>query len=205
MSTTREFWEKVYGERKPDEVSWFQVDPTRSLALLQAAGLAKDAAFIDVGGGASVLVDRLLSLGYTDLSVLDISAKALDYAKERLDEKAPSIHWIEADATAFAPPKAYDLWHDRAVFHFLTAPEDRAKYLGALRKGLRIGGTLVLAAFAADGPEKCSGLPVCRYGQEAIVAELGRGFELVGSAQETHRTPWDTEQRFNYFRFMRLS
>ena len=200
MSQNKDHWEKVYNDRKPDEVSWFQDDPTQSLAMVERAGLPKGARIIDVGGGASSLVDRLLALGYSDLSVLDISGKALAYAKERLGASSANIKWLEVDITRFTPTEVYDLWHDRAVFHFLTDPADRARYLEGLKRGLRPGGTLVLASFAPDGPEKCSGLAVCRYGREDILAALGPEFELLEVEAETHKTPWDTEQRFNYFR-----
>jgi len=203
MSQTKEHWEKVYTERKPDEVSWFQEVPTLSLALIEQAGIPKDAAILDMGAGASRLVDRLLAKGYSRVSVLDISGQALSYAKERLGATATKVRWIEADATEFTPPEIYDLWHDRAVFHFLTAEVDRERYLHSLRNGLRVGGTLILAAFAPDGPEKCSGLNVCRYDAASAQAVLGTEFELLQEADEAHRTPWDKEQRFKYLVFRR--
>lgn len=205
MSSSREHWEKVYTDRKPDEVSWFQEDPKKSLEMIEHAAIPKDGRIIDVGGGASKLADRLLDLDYGAVSVLDISAKALSYSQVRLGDRASEVQWIVSDATDFSATKPYDLWHDRAVFHFLTDPSDRAKYLAGLKTGLRAGGTLILAAFATDGPEKCSGLPVCRYGKAEVAAALGPEFELMETDAETHRTPWDTEQRFNYFRFRKTS
>lgn len=199
----KQHWDKVYAERKPDEVSWYQAEPTLSLELIQGLKLPADAPVIDVGGGASVLVDRLLAAGHTDLSVLDISGRALAYTKERLGAAAEAVTWLEADATAFAPPKAYALWHDRAVFHFLTAESDRAAYVARLHQGLQPGGHLILASFAPDGPEKCSGLPVCRYDAASLQATLGPGFKLLAERDEAHKTPWDTEQRFRYFTFKR--
>ncbi len=199
----KEHWDKVYAERKPDEVSWYQAEPTVSLELIQGLGLSQDAAIIDVGGGASVLVDRLLALGYGDLSVLDISNKALDYSRQRLGAAASKVTWLVADVTAFSPSKVFDLWHDRAVFHFLTDAKDREAYVLRLRQGLRAGGHLILASFAPDGPEKCSGLPVCRYDANTLQAALGPGFKLLTQRDETHTTPWDTQQRFSYFVFER--
>jgi SAM-dependent methyltransferase len=199
----KEHWEGVYTRRKPDELSWFQEEPSVSLGLIEAAAPRRRAVIIDVGGGASRLVDGLLALGYVDLTVLDISAQALAYARERLLQRAESVRWIEADATTFVPDRRYDLWHDRAVFHFLAEAGARQAYLGALRQGLKVGGSLVLAAFAPDGPESCSGLPVLRFGRDEIAAELGTDFEWVSQVAETHRTPWGTAQPFNYFRFLK--
>jgi SAM-dependent methyltransferase len=203
MSGRKEHWEKIYGERKPDEVSWFQSEPVKSLELIRHSGASREAAIIDVGGRASVLVDRLLELGYKDLSVLDISAAALAYAKKRLDEKARLVHWFEADITKFETGRLFDVWHDRAVFHFLTDALDRAKYVALLREAIRPGGHLILVAFAPDGPEKCSGLTVCGYDAELITAELGPEFQLMREDAEDHRTPWDKEQKFRYFLFER--
>jgi SAM-dependent methyltransferase len=205
MPSSREHWEKVYMERKPDEVSWFQQNPEKSLALITNAQLSLSARIIDVGGGASRLVDRLAEIGYKDLSVLDISEKALEYAKVRHGDKEPKIEWIQADATTFQTSRTFDVWHDRAVFHFLTDPAERFRYRLGLKRALRAGGNLIIATFAPDGPEKCSGLSVCRYGKDNIVAELGSDFELLETAEETHRTPWDTTQHFNYFRFRKMN
>jgi trans-aconitate methyltransferase len=194
-------WEAIYAARRPDEVSWFQSFPALSLELIHASKVGKSEAMIDVGGGASRLVDTLLEDGYQDLSVLDISAGALAHSKDRLGKRAADVTWIESDITRFTPARSYAIWHDRAVFHFLREFEDRRSYLMALEKGLRPGGTLILAAFAPDGPEKCSNLPVCRYDATGIQAELGRGFVLQGTQDEVHPTPRGTTQHFNYFIF----
>ena len=203
MTENKRHWENIYAERKPDEVSWFQAEPTQSLALIRQAGVNSDSAIIDVGGGASVLVDRLLELGLKNISVLDIAASALNYAKERLGPRSNQVHWIEADVTEFVAPQQYDLWHDRAVFHFLTEATDRVKYLALVRAGIRPGGAMIIACFAPDGPEKCSGLTVYRYDAELISEQFGKDFDLVSEVTELHRTPWDKEQKFRYFLFKR--
>ncbi len=204
MVERKAHWEEVYADRKPDEVSWFQTHPAKSLELVGLAGLSKDGAFIDVGGGASVLVDKLLEAGFKNLSVLDISANALAYAKERLGAKAGQVHWFEADILQFTPSQPFDLWHDRAVFHFLTDPDDRKKYVALMKRWVKVGGHVILAPFAADGPLKCSGLEVCRYDAASIKAELGADFELMRQDSEAHLTPWEKEQKFAYFLFRRV-
>lgn len=196
-------WEGIYAARKPDEVSWFQAYPALSVELIQASGLGPQASILDVGGGASRLVDTLLDEGYQDVSVLDVSAGALAHSRARLGSRAKKISWIEADITRFFPARSYELWHDRAVFHFLREAEDRRSYVRALEQGLRPGGILLLAAFAPDGPEKCSNLPVCRYDAAGIQAELGPGFVLQSTRDEVHPTPRGTTQHFNYFVFQR--
>ncbi len=204
MADKKSHWEGVYADRGPDEVSWFQADPAKSLEFIRLAGLPKGGAFIDVGGGASVLVDRLQEAGFEDLSVLDISAKSLSYSKERLSAGAGRVHWFEADVLSFAPDREFALWHDRAVFHFLTEPGERARYTALMGRAVKIGGHAILATFAPDGPAKCSGLEVRRYDAALMKAELGPGFELVRQDAETHVTPWDQEQRFAYFLFRRV-
>lgn len=199
----REHWNRVYQTRAPESVSWYQRRPDVSLELIAASGIAKDAGIIDVGGGASVLVDHLLDLGYTNLAVLDVSGAALNVSRSRLAARAASVEWLEADVTTFEPPHRYALWHDRAAFHFLTSAADRASYIATLRKTLRPGGTVVIATFAPDGPPKCSGLDVVRFDEQSIVAELGAKFELREVRRETHVTPGGAEQRFSYFRFER--
>jgi trans-aconitate methyltransferase len=205
MFQRKSHWEKIYGERKPDEVSWFQAEPKKSLEFISLSGASKDTPIIDVGGGASILVDRLLAQGYSDLTVLDISAAALAYDRERLGSEAAKIKWIESDIIDFKPERKYGLWHDRAVFHFLTDKADRERYGKLLHQALAIGGHLVLASFAPDGPEKCSGLAVCRYDASNISEELGPDFTLIREESESHRTPWDKEQKFRYFLLQRLS
>lgn len=198
-----EHWNHVYQTNPPDDVSWFQTRPATSLRLIEACGVGKDGGIIDVGGGASVLVDFLLDAGYSQLAVLDISAAALDHAKRRLGTRAGVVDWIAVDVTQFTPPRHFALWHDRAVFHFLTEKSDRQKYVETMKRTLPPKGHAVIATFASDGPEKCSGLSVCRYDAPTISAELGAEFQLVEQVNETHVTPWSTEQRFSYFRFAR--
>lgn len=198
-----EHWNHVYQANPPDDVSWFQTRPATSLRLIEACGVGKADGIIDVGGGASVLVDFLLDAGYSKLAVLDISAAALDHAKARLGARAGAVDWFAADVTTFTSPRQFGLWHDRAVFHFLTDNADRQRYVATMKRTLKPDGHAVIATFAIDGPEKCSGLSVCRYDAPAISAELGAEFQLVEQMNETHVTPWQTEQRFSYFRFAR--
>ena len=199
----RDHWNDIYRTKAPDNVSWYQRRPELSLALIAASGIGKDAGVIDIGGGTSVLVDHLLDLGYTNLAVLDWSGAALSISRSRLGARATAIEWFEANVTSFDPPHRYGLWHDRAVFHFLTDAGDRAAYVATLRKTLQPNGTIIIATFAPEGPPKCSGLDVVRYDEQSIAAELGDEFELHEVRRETHVTPWPTEQRFNYFRFQR--
>jgi trans-aconitate methyltransferase len=178
----------------------YQRRPDISLALIAASAVSKDAGVIDVGCGASLLVDFLLDDGYTNLAVLDISAAALNHSRSRLGARAGNVEWFEADVTSFDPPHRFGLWHDRAVFHFLMAADDRRGYLATLQRTLKPGGTVVISTFALDGPAKCSGLDVLRYDEPAMLAELGAKFELQEVRRETHITPWQSEQRFIYFR-----
>jgi len=201
MTGSKEHWEQVYAGKRPDEVSWYQARPGISLELIALSGTPKEGNIIDVGGGASSLADYLLDAGFTGLTVLDISGKAIEYARDRLGDRACLVYWIEADITKIRLDKPVDLWHDRAVFHFLTEKPDRDKYVDSLRKTLKPAGHLILASFAPDGPEKCSGLPVCRYDAALIKAALGADFELIREVPETHITPWDAGQNFRYFLF----
>ncbi|MDZ4405342.1 class I SAM-dependent methyltransferase [Prosthecobacter sp.] len=198
-----EHWNTVYTTKAPDDVSWHQVRPEVSLGLIERTGISKDAGIIDVGGGASTLVDHLLEAGYSRLAVLDISHAALEHSRTRLREKAALVEWLVADVTEFVPPHSFALWHDRAVFHFLTDAADRRKYVEALRRTMPPGGQVIIAAFALHGPEKCSGLEVCRHDAASVCVELGAEFELLEQAEETHHTPWETEQAFGYYRFRR--
>lgn len=203
MADKKLHWEKVYNDKSPWEVSWYQKEPELSLRLIRSAGLAKEAPIIDVGGGASVLVDRLLAEGYRNLAVLDISSRALAFARERLGEQAGSVEWYQANITEFSPPHTFSLWHDRAVFHFLTDPVDRKNYVEVLKKTLSPQGRLILASFAIGGPTRCSGLDIVQYDAEKIHHELGNEFTLVETSDETHFTPANKEQRFSYFHFLR--
>lgn len=197
-------WEDVYTKKIPKEVSWYQIEPVITLDLIESIGIDHDSKIIDVGGGASVLVDKLLEKGFGNLTVLDISSKSLNYAKERLGKLAAQVSWIEADVTEFDPPQKYDLWHDRAVFHFLTDPNDRMKYTQNIQKALNPGGNVIIATFAIDGPPKCSGLDVERYSDEKLKNEFGGSFELIKSIKEAHVTPWGSEQKFIYCYFKKL-
>jgi trans-aconitate methyltransferase len=191
-------WQGVYTSKRPDEVSWFQETPTASLELMRAAGVTPASAIIDVGGGASRLVDVLLDEGFRALTVLDVSAAALSASQARLGVSAPNVTWITADVTTWEPRQTYDLWHDRAVFHFLTEPADRAAYVRCLKAALKPGGHAVIATFAPDGPERCSGLPVVRYDGASLAAELGEGFELLRTVHHAHRTPLGSVQNFQF-------
>jgi ubiquinone/menaquinone biosynthesis C-methylase UbiE len=196
-------WNRVYTTKAPDDLSWHQARPDLSLALIGHTGIGKDAGILDVGGGASTLVDHLLDRGHSRLAVLDISRVALEHARKRLGEKAALVEWIVADVTEFVPSRSFALWHDRAVFHFLTQAEDRRRYVDALRRTIPPGGHVIIATFALHGPDKCSGLEVCRYDAASLCAELGAEFELREQVEERHRTPWATEQAFGYYRLRR--
>jgi SAM-dependent methyltransferase len=196
-------WEGVYASKAENEVSWFQENPATSLDMIKSANPSPGAAIIDVGGGASRLVDALLSNGYRSIAVLDLSAKALESARARLGADAEGVDWIVADVTRWKPARSYDVWHDRAAFHFLTDPADRAAYLDRLRAALSPNGQAIIASFALDGPEKCSGLPVQRYDHATLAHELGPSFRLVETRTERHRTPWNSEQSFQFSRFAR--
>jgi SAM-dependent methyltransferase len=204
MSERKEHWEAVYANKSPLEVSWYQKEPALSLGLIENAGVGPHEAILDVGGGASLLVDRLAAAGYHYLSVLDISARALDVARVRLGDKAGEIEWYESDITAFNPPHAYTLWHDRAVFHFLTTLADRKRYVEILKSALRPGGHLVLGTFALGGPTRCSGLDIVQYDATKLLTELGEGFSLEEERSELHITPAAREQKFAFFRLVRL-
>lgn len=195
---TQDHWNRVYTTRAVDAVSWYQAQPRISLELIAAADLPVDAPIIDIGGGASVLVDCLLAQGRSALSVLDVSAAALANSRARLGANAAKVQWIEADVREFEPPQRYALWHDRAVFHFLTDPADRERYMAAMRRSLKPRAHVVVATFALDGPARCSGLDVARYDAATLHAQFGDDFELLDSRRETHITPAGAEQRFTW-------
>jgi SAM-dependent methyltransferase len=198
----KDHWERVYSTKAPAEVSWFQKTADLSLRLVKANAASASCAIIDVGGGASTLVDGLLANGFSNLTVLDLSAAALSAAKSRLGARAEAVHWLEADITKVSlPAHAYELWHDRAVFHFLTEIEDRAAYVSALLHAVKPGGHIIIATFAEDGPTKCSGLPVVRYSADQLRAEFGEQLSLSGQYREAHQTPFGTVQQFLYCTF----
>lgn len=199
---TRTHWENIYATKMPTEVSWYQAHPRLSLELIQHAKIALDAPIIDVGGGASLLAGYLLDAGYRNLTVLDISARALRHAREQLGERAGQIEWIEADVTRVELPREqYALWHDRAVFHFLTESAIRAQYVAQVHSAVQRGGHVIIATFASNGPTHCSGLEVVRYDEPKLLQTLGPDFVLEGTALEAHQTPWHSEQNFSYFNF----
>ncbi len=199
-------WEHIYGTKAPDEVSWFQREPTLSLELIQHAARSLDSAIIDVGAGASGLVDALLEVGYHRITLLDISAAALARTRQRLERASSGgLSSVASRAddilTAELPAASFDVWHDRAVFHFLTQPADRTTYLEQIRRALKPGGHALIATFAEDGPTKCSGLDVVRYSPDALSNEFGGDFRLQESRREEHRTPWGATQSFTYCLF----
>lgn len=195
----KQHWENVYTNKATDAVSWFQEHADLSLDLIKSAGAGKDAGIIDVGGGASRLVDDLVAAGYSDLTVLDLSAAALNAARRRLGVQENKVRWIEADITRVElPANRYDIWHDRAVFHFLTTPEQRAAYVHTVFRSVKPGGHVIVATFAEDGPVQCSGLPVMRYRPGELHDEFGAAFTLLKHEKEAHRTPSGTVQQFVY-------
>ena len=198
MTDRHQHWERVYTDKATDQVSWFQPHAASSLRLITGCA-DPDANIIDVGGGASVLVDDLLDAGYRNLTVLDLAGSALAVSRKRLGERAQSVNWIAADITrAELPAATYDVWHDRAVFHFLTDPDDRARYVAQVLKSVKPGGHVIIATFGPGGPLQCSGLDVVRYAPENLHAEFGAPFRLVGHQTETHHTPAGKEQEFVY-------
>ncbi len=197
----RDHWNRVYQTKGVDEVSWYQPEPRVSLGLIREVAPSPSSRIIDVGGGASFLVDRLIESGYRDLSVLDLSGLALSIVRSRLGAQAQFVEWLEADVLDVRLPGAYDVWHDRAVFHFLTKPEDRRRYVEQVRRSVRPGGHVIVATFSEGGPTNCSGLDVMRYDPGALYSEFGEGFDLVKSRPEKHRTPLGSAQSFVYCLF----
>lgn len=198
-------WDNVYGSKTEGEVSWFQDEPDISLTLLALVGASPDDTIVDVGGGASRLVDCLLDKGFAHVSVLDLSAAALAAAQVRLGARSDAAKWITADARRWQPPEAYDIWHDRAAFHFLTGADDQRAYIERLNRGLKDGGHVIIGTFAPDGPEKCSGLPVVRHNADSLSRLLGPGYILVDSRRHEHKTPWGAVQKFQFSTFKRGS
>jgi SAM-dependent methyltransferase len=204
VASGSEHWETVYATKGEAEVSWFQDDPAPSLAMIDAAGVTASASIVDIGGGASRLVDVLVARGHRDLTILDLSGAALQTARHRLGPGATSVEWIVADATKWRPSRRFDIWHDRAAFHFLTGEAQRRDYVAALGGAVPLGGHAIIATFAPDGPEKCSGLPVMRYDGEALARELGAGFARVETRAHLHETPWKATQSFQFSLFRKL-
>lgn len=193
-------WEKVYKKKTSNELSWYQDCPEVSLRLITSTRLGAECNIIDVGGGTSKLADFLLQQGYKNLTVLDISGSSIKKSRLRLGNKASKIKWIEADITNFNLEEKYDIWHDRAVFHFLTDSQDRKKYISALRRALKPDGHVIIATFSLSGPQKCSGLKIVRYSPESLHDELGNNFQMIEALDEVHLTPTKVKQNFIYCR-----
>jgi 2-polyprenyl-3-methyl-5-hydroxy-6-metoxy-1,4-benzoquinol methylase len=204
MVDYKSHWEGVYTEKSVDEVGWYKPSFDVSMSLLAEASCDKSARVIDIGGGASLLVDSLLDRGYEHLAVLDIAASALEHARCRLGDKATAVQWIVADIRETADLGTFDIWHDRAVFHFLVNVADRQKYATLARKTVPVGGHVIISTFSPSGPAKCSGLNTCRYDSESLAAELGEGFNLVKEVPENHITPSGKSQPFLYAMLRRV-
>jgi SAM-dependent methyltransferase len=204
-ATRRQHWDQMYDTRGAEQVSWFQPDPTVSLDLIDGLHLDQTQPIIDLGGGASTLVDRLLERGHTDLTVLDVSSHALDLAQHRLAERAALVRWETTDLLRWTPTTPFALWHDRAVLHLLTEPDDRARYRELATANITPGGHLILATFAADGPEHCSGLPVTRYSATQLAEELGAGFTVETTRREHHHTSTGATQPFTWLLLRRTN
>jgi SAM-dependent methyltransferase len=198
-------WDRIYATRAPDEVSWYQEHPERSLEIIRSTASDPATAIIDVGGGASRLVDLLVDAGYRDLTVIDVAAASLDHARRRLGSVATAIDWVVADVLEYRPNRRFDVWHDRAVFHFLTDADDRAAYRASLAASVPPGGRIVVAAFSADGPVECSGLPVVRYSSTLLTDALTPVCSPLGFEHELHVTPDGDRQHFLYGHFRRVA
>lgn len=195
----REHWDAIYQGKGPDEVSWYRPHLDRSLRFIEDAALSTTASILDVGGGASTLVDDLLDKGYLNVTVLNLSSSAIAVARERLGARASTVTWLVGDVTELELPELrFDFWHDRAVFHFLTEPAARQRYVATVRRALKPNGHIVVATFGLSGPDRCSGLPVARYSAEGIHEQFGNEFQKVGGSTEVHHTPWGSEQEFVY-------
>ena len=205
MDSGQQHWESVHSNSDPRRVSWHQAEPTLSMRLLQECQITLDAPILNIGGGSSLLVDHLLDAGFTDVTVLDLSATALALAQERLGSRSSDVTWIVADVTEHRSDRSFQLWHDRAVLHFLTAAEDRNRYMETMRDAVPVGGHVIIATFAPDGPAFCSGLPVQRYSQESLTETLGTEFDPVRFEYETHHTPSGSSQEFIYGYFRRIA
>jgi len=196
---TRTHWEKIYTTKAPDQVSWYRPHLETSIDLIERSISDRSAPIIDIGGGESTLVDDLLARGFQNVTVLDVSQVAIDATKQRLQQVAGRVHWVAADVTRVQlHPAAYDVWHDRAVFHFLTAPEQRAAYVRQVAHSVKTGGHVIVSTFGPEGPTKCSGLDVVRYDAESLHEEFGTRFRLAESSKELHETPFGTTQQFLY-------
>ncbi len=198
MEESKEHWEKIYASKKFEETSWYQEKPETSLNLIEMLNLSHDASVIDIGGGDSYLCDHLLKLGYTNLNVLDISENAIERAKKRLGKMAHQVHWIVSNVLDFKDENKFELWHDRAAFHFLNDPEKIKKYVENLTASLKSGGFLILGTFSEEGPEKCSGISVHQYSEAEMSALFEKDFEKISFQKLDHKTPWDAGQNFSF-------
>jgi 2-polyprenyl-3-methyl-5-hydroxy-6-metoxy-1,4-benzoquinol methylase len=200
-----DYWQKIYQQKSSDSVSWYQQQASGSFQLIKKSASCLTDPVIDIGSGASVLVDQLVDAGFSQLSILDISAAALQISKQRLAGASKDIEWLVDDVTQFTPSRQYRVWHDRAVFHFLTIEQDRRAYVAALKQALMPGGYAVIATFSIGGPKQCSGLPTVQYDADKICMALGDGFTLLDQMTENHITPAQSTQIFSYFRFKKNS
>ncbi len=203
MTTTKDHWEKIYNTKEEKDFSWFQPYPKTSIEFIQLFNLSKHARIIDIGGGDSHLVDALIELGYTNIHVLDISAKAIDRARQRLGEHAKIVNWIVSDVTEFESEVQFDFWHDRAAFHFLTSEDQISKYLGIVHQSLSPNGYLVLGTFSEKGPEKCSGLEIKQYSEASMSSLFKKDFTRIKCVEENHSTPFNTLQNFVFCSFQK--
>lgn len=203
MNENQQHWDKVYSEKKPTEVSWYEPMPEVSMNLIKACEIPKDAAIIDVGGGDSFLAEFLVSLGYSDVTVVDISSKAIERAKLRMCEKADEVKWIVADASQLEPEREYDLWHDRAAFHFLTGEEQKKNYLDRVYRGIKPGGYVIMGTFSEKGPEKCSGLEVQRYSVGEMCKLFEENYTMLNAKNVDHQTPSGMTQNFTFCCFQK--
>ena len=201
----KKHWENIYQTKDLKDVSWYQPTPTTSLDFLKQFNIPTTAKIIDIGGGDSFLVDHLLDLGYTDLTVLDISAASLDRAKQRLGDRATKVKWIVADAATFKPTEQYDFWHDRAAFHFLTQEQEITNYIDTIQKSIKPTGVLVIGTFSEQGPKKCSGIEIKQYSETTMTDRLKKFFEKVKCITVDHQTPFDTIQNFIFCSFKKLA
>lgn len=198
MKDLKSHWEHIYSKKEFEETSWFQENPEISLNIIQSLGLSKEAPIIDIGGGNSYLIDHLLELGYENVSVLDISETALEKAKTRLGEKAQNVNWISSDVTKHTFEKTYEVWHDRAAFHFLTEDTQVENYISKLKSSLKSGGYFILGTFSENGPSKCSGIEVKKYASDEMKQLFEKDFEIVRLENLDHKTPWDAVQNFTF-------
>jgi 2-polyprenyl-3-methyl-5-hydroxy-6-metoxy-1,4-benzoquinol methylase len=205
MSNTKQHWEKIYETKEETTFSWFQSYPKTSIEFMSLFNLSKQAKIIDIGGGDSHLVDALLEMGYSNVSVLDISSKAIDRAKQRLGAKAETVQWIVSDITEFEPTVEYDFWHDRAAFHFLTTEVEIIRYLSIVNKAIKKEGHLVLGTFSKNGPLKCSGLEIKQYTEASMSLLFEKDFNRIKCIQETHVTPFNTMQDFVFCSFQKAN